>query len=193
MSASQLWLALLHLTCSDDCTVSRGLKSDGRIKVESFASVLFFDCVQSHLLVRCTTLPSFVTSIHPKIFAPEKLSFNETSREKNSHLHLMRVTCMVCVLSLVESADQIRRASQRTTDSHFLVYSFIQFHPVPYSAMNPRFQDGSFQTAADMLRNQQREFVEPLMQQLAANLGDTLAGSISFAVDKQFRPHRIVT
>ena len=26
------------------------------------------------------------------------------------------------------------------------------------------------------------EFVEPLMQQLAANLGDTLAGSISFAV-----------
>ena len=35
--------------------------------------------------------------------------------------------------------------------------------------MNPRFQDGSFQTAADMLRSQQREFV-------------TLAGSISFAV-----------
>ena len=48
--------------------------------------------------------------------------------------------------------------------------------------MNPRFQDSSFETAADMLRNQQREFVEPLMQQLAANLGDTLAGSISFAV-----------
>ena len=41
-SASQLWLALLHLTCSDDCSVSRGCKSDGRIKVESFASVLFF-------------------------------------------------------------------------------------------------------------------------------------------------------
>ena len=48
--------------------------------------------------------------------------------------------------------------------------------------MNPRFQDGSFQTAADMLRNQQREFVEPLMQQLAANLGDILAGSTSCAV-----------
>ena len=68
------------------------------------------------------------------------------------------------------------------TDSHFLVSSFIQFHPVPFFAMNPRFQDGSFQTAADMLRNQQREFVEPLMQQLAANLGDTLAGSTSCAV-----------
>ena len=48
--------------------------------------------------------------------------------------------------------------------------------------MKPRYQDGSFQTAADMLRNQQREFVEPLMQQMAANLGDTLAASISFAV-----------
>ena len=84
-----------------------------------------------------------------------------------------------CVLSLVESADQIRRASQRTDR---LPFSGFQFHPVPYFAMNPRFQDGSFQTAADMLRNQQREFVEPLMQQLAANLGDTLAGSISFAV-----------
>ena len=33
-----------------------------------------------------------------------------------------------------------------------------------------------------MLRNQQREFVEPMMQQMAANLGDTLAASISFAV-----------
>ena len=60
--------------------------------------------------------------------------------------------------------------------------------------MNPRFQDGSFQTAADMLRSQQREFVEPLMQQLAANLGDTLAGSISFAVqaaqNRDVRPRR---
>ena len=83
---------------------------------------------------------------------------------------------------MVESADQIRRASQRTDRFPFLVYSFIQFHPVPYFAMNPRFQDGNFPTAADMLRSQQREFVEPLMQQLAANLGDTLAGSISFVV-----------
>ena len=82
MSASQLWLTLLHLTCSDECIVSRGRKSDGRIKVKLFASVLFFDCVQSHLLVRCTTLPSVVTSIHPKIVAPDELSFNETRREK---------------------------------------------------------------------------------------------------------------
>ena len=37
--------------------------------------------------------------------------------------------------------------------------------------MSPRYQDDSFQPAADMLRNQQREFVEPLMQQMAANLG----------------------
>ena len=28
--------------------------------------------------------------------------------------------------------------------------------------MNPRYQDASFQTEADMLRNQQTEFVEPL-------------------------------
>ena len=48
--------------------------------------------------------------------------------------------------------------------------------------MNPRYQDGSFQTAADMLRSQQREFVEPLMQQTAANLGDTLAANVSFEV-----------
>ena len=48
--------------------------------------------------------------------------------------------------------------------------------------MNPRYQDGSFQTAADMLRDQQTEFVEPLMQQMVANLGDTLAASITFAV-----------
>ena len=64
--------------------------------------------------------------------------------------------------------------------------------------MNPRFQDGCFQIAADMLRNQQREFVEPLMQQLAVSLGDTLAGSISFAVgqavqasqNREVRPRR---
>ena len=91
-------------------------------------------------------------------------------------------------------SDQIRRASQRTDRFPFLVCSFIQFHPVPHFAMNPRFQDSSFQTAADMLRNQQREFVEPLMQQLAANLGDTLAGSISFAVqaaqNRDVRPRR---
>ena len=42
----------------------------------------FFDCAQSHLLVRCTTLPLVDTSIHPKIFAPDELSFNETRREK---------------------------------------------------------------------------------------------------------------
>ena len=48
--------------------------------------------------------------------------------------------------------------------------------------MTPRYQDGSFQTAADMLRNQQREFVEPLTQQMSANLGETLAASNSFAV-----------
>ena len=48
--------------------------------------------------------------------------------------------------------------------------------------MNPRYQDGSFQTAADMLRNQQREFVELLMQQMSANLSETLAASISSAV-----------
>ena len=87
-----------------------------------------------------------------------------------------------CVLSLVESADQIRRASQRT--DRFPVSGF-QFHPVSPSAVLrnespiPRWQ---FPKAADMLRNQHREFVEPLMQQLAANFGDTLAGSISFAV-----------
>ena len=95
VSASQLWLALLHFTCSDECTVSRGRKSDGRIKVELFASVLFFDCVQSHFLAHCTTLPSVVTIIHPKIFALDELSFNEAHREKTSHLDLMRVTCMV--------------------------------------------------------------------------------------------------
>ena len=38
------------------------------------------------------------------------------------------------------------------------------------------------QLRADMLRNQQREFVEPMMQQMAANLFDTLAASISCAV-----------
>ena len=51
--------------------------------------------------------------------------------------------------------------------------------------MNPRYQDGSFQTAADMLRNQQRDFVEPLTQQMSANLGETLAASISFAVGQE--------
>ena len=61
---------------------------------------------------------------------------------------------------LVESADQIRRASQKT--ERFPVSGF-HFHTEPYFAMNPRYQDGSFQTAADMLRNQHREFVEPLM------------------------------
>ena len=48
--------------------------------------------------------------------------------------------------------------------------------------MNSRYQDGIFHTAAYMLRNQQLEFVEQLMQQMAANLGDTIAASISFAV-----------
>ena len=87
-------------------------------------------------------------------------------------------------MSYLWSSRPIRSVVLRRglTDSHFLVSSFIQFHPVPYFAMNYPFQDGSFQTAADMLRNQQREFVEPLMQQLVANLGGTLAGSISFAV-----------
>ena len=153
MSASQLWLALLHLTCSDDCAVSRGRKSDCRSKVELFASVLFFDCVQSHLLVRCTTLPSFVTSIHPKIFVPDELSFNETRRETTS----IFICCVSlawfieCVLSLVESADQICRASQRTDRFPF---SGLQFHSVSPSAVlrnESRFQDGSFQIAADML------------------------------------------
>ena len=64
------------------------------------------------------------------------------------------------------------------TDSQFLVSSVIQSR---IFAVNPRHQ-GSFLTAADVLRNQQREFVDPLMQQMAANLGDTLAASISFAV-----------
>ena len=80
---------------------------------------------------------------------------------------------------LVESADQIRRASQKT--ERFPVSGF-RFHSETYFAMNPRYQDGSFQTVADMLRNQHREFVEPLMQQMAVNFGDILAASISFAV-----------
>ena len=50
--------------------------------------------------------------------------------------------------------------------------------------MNPRFQDGSFQTPADMLRNQQREFVEPLVQQMAAFLGATLASSIALTMGR---------
>ena len=57
--------------------------------------------------------------------------------------------------------------------------------------MNPRYQDGSFQTAADMLRNQQREFVEPLMQQMSANLSETLAASISFAVGQAVQAAQI--
>ena len=127
--------------------------------------------------IRCTT-PSSVASTCPKILAPEVLRFTR----KNTHLHLMRVTCMVhgvCLFFFVESANQIRRASQRT--DRFPVSGF-QFHSKPYFAINPRYQEGSFQTTADMLRNQQREFVEPLMEQMAANLGDTLAASISFAV-----------
>ena len=34
--------------------------------------------------------------------------------------------------------------------------------------MKTRQEDGNFQTAGDMLRNQKREFAEPLMQQIAA-------------------------
>ena len=85
----------------------------------------------------------------------------------------------MCLVFLVESTDQIRRASQRT--DRFPV-SGLQCHSEPYFAMNPRHQDGSFLTAADALRNQPRKFFEPLMQQMAAHLGDTLAASISFAV-----------
>ena len=55
--------------------------------VESRLNCLLQFCF---LLVRCT----FVTSIHPNIFAPDELSANETRREK-THLQLMRVTCMV--------------------------------------------------------------------------------------------------
>ena len=56
--------------------------------------------------------------------------------------------------------------------------------------MNPRYQDGSFQTAADMLRNRQREFVEPVTQQMAVNLSDTLAASIFCCWTSSSRPRR---
>ena len=171
------------------CRVAARQTDESRLKV---CFIFVFGCVLSQKLIRCTTLSSVVTSICPKIFALEELSFNERRREEfpssfdACHLH----GSLSVSYFLVESADQIRHASQRTDR---LPVSGSQFNSEPYSAMNPRYQDGNFQTAADMLRNQQREFVEPLMQQVAADLGDTLAVSISFAVGQQFRPHRTVT
>ena len=55
--------------------------------------------------------------------------------------------------------------------------------------MYPQHQDGSFQTAADMLRNQQREFVEPMMQQMAANLGAD-GQAVQTAQNRDARPRR---
>ena len=96
VSASQLWLAPLLLTSSDECTVSRGRTADGRVKVECLFSFCFF-------LVVSKVRSRFAAPLHHQFspasvwsfFALEHLSFNEPRREKNSHLHWMHVTCMV--------------------------------------------------------------------------------------------------
>ena len=83
MYTSQLWLAPLLLTSSDECT-SGGRTADGRVKVECLFSFFGFLVVVSKVRSRFAAPPYHQLSPASVrfFFALEELSFNETRREK---------------------------------------------------------------------------------------------------------------
>ena len=125
VSASHLWLAQLLLTSSDACTVSRGRTQDERVRAECLSQFFVF-LVVSKVRSRFAAPPCHQLSPASvrKICCSR---INETRQEKNS----IFVGCVSpawfneCVLFLVESADQIRRASQRT--DRFPVWGLSSF------------------------------------------------------------------
>ena len=88
---------------------------------------LFFVCVLGHkYLLRIAFHSSVADSISPKSFCSRRVEIQRTRREKTpSFVDAHFLNDSLSVSHLVESADQIRRASQKT--DRFPAFDFVRF------------------------------------------------------------------